>query len=256
MSLQIKNKVVLISGGASGLGLGAALHFQSLGAVVVVLDVDQQKLDNVIEQHHLHGFHCDITSDQQLNQIVRQVQTNFNAIHAVINCAGIVTGERLVKREGVHKMSVFEKIMSVNVIGSFNLMRLTAQVMSEQAVLNEDGERGVIINTSSVAATDGQIGQVAYSASKGAVAAMTLPAARELARFGIRVMCIAPGIMNTPMMQGFTDQVQQSLHESVPFPKRMGHVEEFASLAAQMVSNPYLNGETIRLDGAIRMAEK
>ena len=254
--MLIKNKVVLISGGASGLGLGAALHFQSLGAIVVVLDVDQQKLDNVIEQHQLHGFHCDITSDQQLNQVVQQVQTNFNVIHAVINCAGIVAGERLVKREGVHKMSVFEKVMSVNVIGSFNLMRLTAKVMSEQAVLNEDGERGVIINTSSVAATDGQIGQVAYSASKGAVAAMTLPAARELARFGIRVMCIAPGIMDTPMMQGFTEQVQQSLHESVPFPKRMGLVEEFASLAAQMVSNAYLNGETIRLDGAIRMAEK
>jgi len=250
------DRVALVTGGASGLGLATALAFQQRGWRVAVLDRNQERLDEVKQQHGCDAFCCDVTLAQEIESVVQRVVQTCGAIHANVNCAGIAPAARVVSREGAQPLDAFESVIKVNLLGTFNVLRVVAEQMLKQDTLNEDGERGVIINTASVAAFDGQIGQAAYSASKGGVAAMTLPIARELSRFGVRVMAIAPGIMQTPMMAGMPESVQDSLHASVPFPARMGHPQEFAHLACHIVENTYLNGEVIRLDGSIRMPAK
>jgi NAD(P)-dependent dehydrogenase (short-subunit alcohol dehydrogenase family) len=197
----------------------------------------------------------DVTDEASAKAAVAAAQSAFGALNGLVNCAGIAVGEKVVGKEGPHALASFARTINVNLIGSFNLTRLAADVMSRNAP-NAGGERGVIVYTASVAAFDGQIGQAAYSASKAALVGMTLPIARELARFGIRVMTIAPGLFETPMMAGLPAEVQASLAKSVPFPSRLGRPDEYASLVAEIIRNEMLNGETIRLDGAIRMAPK
>ncbi|MDT4836420.1 putative oxidoreductase [compost metagenome] len=198
---------------------------------------------------------ADITREEDARAAVAVAREAFGGLHGLINCAGIAPAEKVVGRNGAHGLDSFRRVIEVNLIGSFNMLRLAAEAMA-QGEPNAEGERGVIINTASVAAFDGQMGQAAYSASKGGVAAMTLPVARDLARSGIRVMCIAPGIFETPMMAGMPQEVQDSLAANVPFPPRLGRPAEYAALARHIIENSMLNGETIRLDGALRMAAK
>jgi NAD(P)-dependent dehydrogenase (short-subunit alcohol dehydrogenase family) len=237
--MDIMGKTILITGAASGLGLAAARYLAARGATIIGLD------KNVGE----YCLACDITSAESVKKII-DAQTD---IHAVINCAGIIHGARIVGKTGAMPLEDFTKVIQVNLIGTFNVLRLCAEKMATQATVNAIGERGVIINTASVAAFEGQLGQVAYSASKGGVASMTLPAARELARFGIRVMTIAPGVMETPMVAGMTPELQQALCADVPFPKTLGNPEDYAKLCLHIIENTYLNGSIIRLDGALRM---
>lgn len=196
-----------------------------------------------------------VTDETQARSAVAATMEAFGAVHGLVNCAGVVGGEKVLGKSGVHGLDSFSRIVGINLIGSFNMLRLAAEAMT-QGEAEASGERGVIINTASIAAFDGQIGQVAYAASKGGVASMTLPAARELARYGIRVMTIAPGIFETPMMAGMTEAVRESLAAGVPFPPRLGRPEEYAALVRHIIENSMLNGEVIRLDGALRMAAK
>ncbi|MCL4135693.1 UNVERIFIED_CONTAM: hypothetical protein GTU68_016342 [Idotea baltica] len=198
---------------------------------------------------------ADVTSAEDVLQAIATAKSRFGGVHGLVNCAGIAPGQKIVGRDGSHDLQLFSKAVSINLIGTFNMMRLAAEAMAESEA-GPDGERGVIVNTASVAAFDGQIGQAAYAASKGGVVSLTLPAARELARSGIRVMAIAPGIFETPMMAGLPQEVQNSLGAKVPFPQRLGKASEFAELVAAIFGNPMLNGEVIRLDGALRMTAK
>lgn len=250
--MQLEDKSVLITGGASGLGLATALFCQSQGASVTVLDFNQDALAQVQQIHGLGILQANVAQADE----VETALSSMSDLHVAVNCAGIVTGKRIVGKSGPQPLADFSKVIEVNLIGTFNIMRVAAAKMLQQQPLGEDGERGVIINTASVAAFDGQIGQAAYSASKGGIVAMTLPAAREFAQFGVRVMAIAPGIMATPMMASLAEKVQSSLGQAVPFPQRMGSANEFAQLVGHIVQNSYLNGEVIRLDGSIRMAAK
>ncbi|MDP1574709.1 MAG: SDR family NAD(P)-dependent oxidoreductase [Coxiellaceae bacterium] len=237
--MDISGKTIVVTGAASGLGAATAAYLSARGAYVV--GIDRNANESVIE--------CDITS----SDAVKKVIDSQKELHAVINCAGIIHGARIVGKKGAMPLEDFSRIVQVNLIGTFNVLRLCAEKMSVQAAVNEVGERGVIINTASVAAFEGQLGQISYSASKGGVASMTLPAARELSRFGIRVMTIAPGVMETPMVAGMTPELQQALCADVPFPKKLGKPAQFAALCAHIIENDYLNGSTIRLDGALRM---
>lgn len=242
--MDIKNKTVLITGAASGLGAATAQYLSGLGANIIALDKNKTA-DHIAD----HIIECDITDDNNLKKIIN----NIDQIHIVINCAGISHAKRLVGKNGPMELAEFQKVININLIGTFNIMRLCADKISKQKVVNNIGERGVIINTASVAAFEGQLGQVAYSASKGAIASMTLPAARELAQFGIRVMTIAPGVMQTPMMALMPTEVQEKLTADIVFPKKLGDPKNFAELVAHIIHNDYLNGSTIRLDGAIRL---
>ncbi|NQD96983.1 SDR family NAD(P)-dependent oxidoreductase, partial [Pseudomonas sp. CrR25] len=197
----------------------------------------------------------DITREEDGRRAVAAALETFGGLHGLINCAGIAPAEKILGRNGAHGLDSFSRVIQVNLVGSFNMLRLAAEAMA-QSEANEEGERGVIVNTASVAAFDGQMGQAAYAASKGGVAALTLPAARDLARSGIRVMCIAPGIFETPMMAGMPQEVRDSLAANVPFPPRLGRPDEYAALVRHIIENPMLNGEVIRLDGALRMAAK
>lgn len=255
--MQIENKVFIISGGASGLGAATAQMLVEAGAKVMLVDLNAEA---VAEQASKLGAQArftvaDICQEAAVEQAVQATLEAFGALHGLVNCAGIVRGERILGKHGPHGLASFAQMINVNLIGSFNLLRLAAQAIA-QTPANADGERGVIINTASVAAFDGQIGQAAYAASKGAIAALTLPAARELAHLGIRVMTIAPGIFETPMMAGMSEPVRQSLAAGVPFPPRLGKPCEYAALARHIIENSMLNGEVIRLDGALRMAAK
>jgi len=252
--MQLNNQVALITGGASGLGLATAKSLQSQGLRIAVLDYDQASLERVSLEHGFVTHACDVADAQAVELACQKVVKEYGAIHINVNCAGIAPAARVVSREGVQPLSAFEKVIQVNLLGTFNVLRVVAGMMMQQDPVDNSDERGVIINTASVAAFDGQIGQAAYSASKGGVAAMTLPIAREFSKQGIRVMTIAPGIMQTPMMAAMPEKVQASLHATVPFPARMGLPEEYASLVRHIIENAYLNGEVIRLDGAIRMA--
>lgn len=198
---------------------------------------------------------CDVTSEAEGKAAVALALEVFGHLHGLVNCAGIAPAEKVLGREGPHRLESFARVVSINLVGSFNLIRLAAEAIAREEA-GEDGERGVIVNTASVAAFEGQIGQAAYAASKGGVAALTLPVARELARFGIRVVTIAPGIFETPMMAGFPEEVQEALGKSVPFPQRLGKPAEYAALVKHVCENNMLNGETIRLDGALRMASR
>ncbi len=255
--MDIHNKVVVISGGASGMGFACAKHLKALGARIAIIDHNESLVNEVAEKLTVLGCVCDVTDDKQLASTVDSIVQELGAIHGLINCAGVAPAKRVVSKEGEPMpLTDFARVIDINLVGSFNLLRLCAAVMAKQDALTEHGERGVIINTASVAAYEGQIGQAAYSASKGGVIAMALPIARELERFGIRVMTIAPGIMRTPMIAGMPDKVQASLAETVTFPKRLGQADEYAHLAAHIITNEYLNAEVIRLDGAIRLAAR
>jgi NAD(P)-dependent dehydrogenase (short-subunit alcohol dehydrogenase family) len=252
--MQIKEKVVVISGGASGLGWATAQRLHALGAYVVIFDVNQEELKRCEELDGIIAHYCDVTDEDSVANALDLVLKEYSLIDININCAGVAPAARIVGRDGPHSLIDFERVIKVNLVGTFNMMRLTAALMQEKDPVAKDDNRGVIINTASVAAFEGQIGQAAYSASKGGVAAMTLPAARELARFGVRVMTIAPGIMQTPMMAAMPEKVQESLLDNITFPKRMGAATEYAKLVEHIIANDYLNGSVIRLDAAIRMA--
>jgi len=255
--MQIKDSVFLIPGGASGLGAATAKHLAAAGGKVMLADLNRQAGETFAAGLGARARFvvADVTSEAQMQQAVDGAVQAFGALHGLINCAGIAPGERVVGKNGPHRLEAFSRAININLIGSFNALRLAAQAMSANQP-NADGERGVIINTASIAAFEGQIGQAAYSASKGGIVAMALPVARELARVGIRVMTIAPGIFDTPMLQGLSEEVRASLGAQVPFPSRLGRPEEYARLAAFIIENPLLNAEVIRLDGAIRMAAK
>ena len=253
--MEIKGTAALVTGGASGLGQATATRLVELGAKVTLLDLPGQALDQAAAALGCQAVPCDVTDADQAEQAVSNAAQKNGPARTLVNCAGIAPAGRIVGRAGPLPLDQFEQVIKVNLIGSFNLMRLAATAMTALEP-NADGERGVIVNTASVAAFDGQIGQAAYAASKGGIAALTLPAARELARFGIRIVTIAPGIFETAMLKSLPEEVQQSLGASVPFPPRLGRPSEYADLVQTILDNPMLNGETIRLDGALRMAPK
>lgn len=252
--MDIKNKVFIVTGGASGLGAGTARMLVREGARVVLADVQDEAGQKLAQELGQVYVHCDVTQEADAQKAV-DAATGLGKLFGLINCAGIAPASRIVGRNGPHALDLFQKVIMVNLIGTFNMSRLASQAMS----LNEPEstmERGVLINTASVAAYDGQIGQAAYAASKGGVVGMTLPIARDLAKLGIRCVTIAPGIFSTPMMQNMPQEVQDSLAASIPFPSRLGLPEDYAKLVQSIITNEMINGETIRLDGAIRMAPK
>ena len=253
--MDIDGKVAVVTGGASGLGKATAEAIVAAGGKAALLDRNAELAQQTAAAlgEHAAAFAVDVADAASAEAVIGQVVERFGAIHINVNCAGIAAAGRTVGRDGPLALEVFNFVIQVNLVGTFNTLRLCAAQMAKNEPAGDDGERGVIVNTASVAAYDGQIGQAAYSASKGGVVGMTLPIARDLARSGIRVCTIAPGIFETPMMLGAPDRVRQPLIEMVQFPNRLGDAEEFAVLARQIVENPYLNGETIRLDGAIRM---
>ncbi len=255
--MQIKDRVFLITGASSGLGAATARMFVDAGARVVLGDINAEagarQADALGDAARFVA--TDITREEDVQRLVDTAKREFGALNGVVNCAGLVIGERILGKQGPHRLDSFARIINVNLIGTFNVLRIAASAMAEGTADNE-GERGVVVNTASVAAFDGQIGQAAYAASKGGVAALTLPAARELARVGVRVVTIAPGIFETPMMAGMTPEVQAALGASVPFPPRLGRPSEYAALVRHIVENTMINGEVIRLDGALRMAPK
>lgn len=255
--MHIAEHTFVISGGASGLGAASARHLISQGARVLLLDINQQAVIEQAQQlgQQALGIACDICDSEQVQQALACATGRFGAVHGLINCAGIVGAQRILGRKGAHDLDDFARVVQINLIGSFNMLRLTAQLMATNPA-NAAGERGVIINTASIAAYDGQLGQAAYAASKGALVSLTLPAARELAAQGIRVMTIAPGVFETPMMAGMSDEVRAGLSADVPFPARLGQPEEYAALVQHIIENSMLNGEVIRLDGALRMGVK
>lgn len=258
--MQIKDSVFIVTGGASGLGAGAVRLLAAEGGKVVIADLNRTAGEALASELGAQGAAArfvatDVAEEASAQACVAATLAAFGAVHGLIGCAGIVMGEKTVGKEGAHALASFRRVIDINLVGAFNMIRLAAEAMGRNAP-NAEGERGVIVSTASVAAYDGQIGQAAYAASKGGIVAMTLPIARDLARMGIRVMAIAPGIMETPMMAGMTEEARDALAGMVPFPPRMGRPSEFAALVGQIVENPYLNGETIRLDGAIRMQPK
>ena len=255
--MHIANKHFIVSGAASGLGAATAQMLVEAGAKVMLVDLNAQAVEAKARElgDNARFAVADISDEQAAQAAVDAAVNAFGSLHGLVNCAGIVGAEKVLGKQLPHGLGSFAKVINVNLIGSFNLLRLAAAAMAEGAA-DEGGERGVIINTASIAAYDGQIGQAAYAASKGAIASLTLPADRELARFGIRVMTIAPGIFETPMMAGMTEDVRASLAAGVPFPPRLGRPQEYAALARHIIENSMLNGEVIRLDGALRMAAK
>jgi len=253
--MLIKNSVFLITGGASGLGEATARMAAENGAKVVIADLQADLGEKLAKEIGGRFAKCDVTSEADGKAAVALAVKEFGGVHVLVNCAGIAIAERTLGKEAPHDLARFARVIGINLIGTFNMIRLTADAMAK-AGPNAAGERGVIINTASVAAYDGQIGQAAYSASKGGIVGMTLPIARELAMFGIRVCSLAPGIFSTPMLAGMPQELQDSLGKQVPFPPRLGRPEEFAALVQTIFEVPYLNGETIRLDGAIRMQPK
>ncbi|WP_298286099.1 3-hydroxyacyl-CoA dehydrogenase [Acidocella sp.] len=255
--MQIEQRVFLITGGGSGLGAATARHLAALGARVVLADVNEAAgtaLAVALGGNALF-VRTDVTSGADGEAAMAAAVAKFGRVDGLVNCAGIAPGEKVVGREGPHRLESFARAVSINLIGTFNMLRLAADQMAKQEP-GAEGERGVIINTASIAAYDGQIGQAAYAASKAGVAGLTLPVARELARLGIRCVTIAPGIFETPMMEAMPQAVKDSLGATVPFPPRLGKPDEFAALVAHIVQNIMLNGEVIRLDGALRMAPK
>ena len=256
--MDIQNSVAVITGGGSGLGEATARALSAKGAKVAVLDLSKSNGAAIAEELGATAMflEADVTNDEQLAAAIAQAAERLGAIHVAVNCAGIATaGKTLGKGNEPLNIGPFRRTIEVNLIGTFNVIRFVAAQMAKNPP-GDDGERGVIINTASVAAFDGQIGQAAYSASKGGVVGMTLPIARDLSRDGIRCCTIAPGIFETPMLMGLPEPARQALGASVPFPQRLGRPTEYAALACQIIENSMLNGETIRLDGAIRMAPK
>jgi NAD(P)-dependent dehydrogenase (short-subunit alcohol dehydrogenase family) len=255
--MQLAGSIAVITGGASGLGAATARLFAGAGAKLALWDRNAAAGNALAAEFGNNGLfvETDVTNSDNVERAVAQVQERFGSVHIVVNSAGIATAERVIGRQGPLPLERFERVIQVNLIGTFNVIRLTATLMLQNTP-NAEGERGVIINTASVAAFEGQIGQPAYAASKAGVAGMTLPIAREFASQGIRVVAIAPGVFATPMVAGLPEPAQQALGAAVPFPKRLGRPDEYAALARHIVENVMLNGETIRLDGALRMGPR
>ena len=253
--MDMKGHAAVVTGGASGLGAATAAELARAGVKVACLDVNLDGARAVAEKIGGYAVHCDVTNAEQAAAALGQARDRHGAARILINCAGVGPAKRIVGRDGPMPLGDFERVIAINLIGTFNMMRLVAADMQSLSPL-ADGERGVIISTASVAAFEGQIGQAAYSASKGGVAALVLPAAREFAQFGIRVNAIAPGIFRTPMLMALPEEAQKSLAAAVPFPKLLGRHDQFAALARHIIENTYINGEVIRLDGALRMAPR
>jgi NAD(P)-dependent dehydrogenase (short-subunit alcohol dehydrogenase family) len=255
--MQLGGSTFIVTGGASGLGGATVRMVVAAGGNAVVADVKDAEGQALAKELGAHAkfVRTDVTDEAAGKAAVAAALEGFGALHGLVNCAGIVYGEKTVGKEGAHSLAGFVRTININLIGTFNMIRLAAEAMSRNAP-SAEGERGVIVNTASVAAFDGQIGQAAYSASKAGVAGMTLPIARDLSRNGIRVMTIAPGLFQTPMVGQIPPEIAESLGKMVPFPPRLGRPEEYASLVAEIIRNVMLNGEVIRLDGAIRMAPK
>jgi len=257
LCMNLRGSTFLITGGSSGLGAACARRFVGQSARIVLADLNQEAGEKLASElgQQARFIHTDVTSAESVEQAIAGGVAAFDKLDGVIHCAGILGAARVLGKDGPHDLALFRRIIEVNLVGTFNVVRLAAAAIAKNEA-NADGERGVIVLTSSVAALEGQIGQAAYAASKGGVAALTLPVARELARFGIRVVSIAPGVFETPMMEGLSATAQQELAAQVPFPPRLGRPDEFAALSQQIVENPMLNGAVIRLDGALRMAPK
>lgn len=256
--MNIQDVVVIVTGGASGLGEATVRKVVERGGKAAILDLSREKgisLAQELGRERVTYVHTDVTSEESVQEAVEQVAGTFGTVHAAVNCAGIGVAQKTLSRNGPHRLDSFSKVIQVNLIGSFNVIRLVAEQMAGNEP-NELGERGVIVNTASVAAFEGQVGQAAYSASKGGIVGMTLPIARDLAPYGIRVMTIAPGLFDTPLFDSLPRAAKDALGAMVPFPPRLGVPHEFAMLATHIIENPMLNGETIRLDGAIRMQPK
>ena len=252
--MEIQGKVFIVTGGASGLGEGTARMLAAHGAHVVVADMQQERGKTVAREIGGSFVQCDVSQESDAKAVVAKAVAQGKLV-GLVNCAGIAPAEKTVGKNGAHALSIFSKTITVNLIGSFNMIRLAAEAMAKNEP-ESTGERGVLISTASVAAYDGQIGQAAYAASKGGVVGMTLPIARDLARNGIRNMTIAPGIFGTPMLFGMPQEVQDALAAGVPFPSRLGTPADYAKLAKHIIENDMLNGEVIRLDGAIRLAPR
>lgn len=252
---SLSRVVALVTGAASGLGRATAARLARQGASVVLADLPTSEGEAVAKEigGNASFVAADVTSETDVQNAVKVAMDTYGGLTAAVNCAGIGIAKRTITKKGPHPLNEFEQILRVNTVGSFNVIRLVAMAMAEKAPYSESGERGVIVNTASVAAYDGQTGQAAYSASKGGIVGMTLPIARDLARHGIRVCTIAPGLYDTPLLAELPEKVRQELAQSVPFPRRLGHPDEFAHLIQCVLENPMLNGEVIRLDGAIRM---
>src|SRR3954447_12510303 len=253
--MDIKGHAAVVTGGASGLGAATAEELARAGAKVACLDVNLDGARAVADRIGGCAVRCDVTDGEQAAVALAQARDQHGAARILINCAGVGPAKRIVGRDGPMPLADFERVIAINLIGTFNMMRLSAADMQNLSPL-ADEERGVIISAASVAAFEGQIGQAAYSASKGGVAALTMPAAREFAQFGIRVNAIAPGIFHTPMLMALPEEAKKSLAAAVPFPKLLGRPDQFASLARHIIENTYINGEVIRLDGALRMAPR
>ena len=253
--MKLQGNTFLVTGGGSGLGAATARLFREAGANIVILDINEDAGHQVARSIGATFVRTYVSDESSVQQAVQTALDTYGPLHGAVNCAGLGIASKVLSRRGPHDLTQFTRVIQVNLIGTFNVIRLAAAAMIHSAP-NADGERGVFINTASVAAFDGQIGQAAYSASKGGIVSMTLPIARELAQHGIRVVSIAPGIFDTPMLGALSEEVRKSLGAQVPFPQRLGHPDEYAALARHIVENPMLNGEVIRLDGAIRMAPR
>jgi NAD(P)-dependent dehydrogenase (short-subunit alcohol dehydrogenase family) len=253
--MQIGNQVAMVTGGASGLGLATAALLVEQGAKVAILDLNEAALAEASRSLGALTLHCDVRDAQSVAAAMAALHRELGSPRICVNCAGVGPAKRILGREGPMDLAEFERVVAVNLVGTFNVLRLAAAAMAPLDPL-ADGERGVIVNTASIAAYEGQIGQAAYAASKGGVTALTLPAARELAQHGIRVLAIAPGIFLTPMLQALPEAAQVSLGEAIPFPRRLGVPREFAALAMHLIENTMLNGEVVRIDGAIRLSPR
>ncbi len=255
--MHLQDKVFLVTGAGSGLGAATARGLVAAGAKVMLADLNAQAMAALAGELGAAAAYVetDVASEASAVNTINTVISTFGVLHGLVNCAGVAPAEKVLGKEGPHRLESFTRVININLIGTFNMLRLAAEAMLKHEP-DEGGERGVIVNTASVAAYEGQLGQAAYAASKGGIVALTLPVARELARSGIRCVTIAPGIMETPMLMGMPAEVQDSLNKMVPFPTRMGKPAEYAALVRHIAENAYLNGEVIRLDGAIRMGVK
>ena len=256
--MDIKNKVAVVTGGASGLGLGTVTSLVAKGAKVVIFDLNEELAKKACEELGAEVTYSivDVSDEASVQSAIENTLNQFGTINICINCAGVAPPQKTIGRSGAMPLENFKKVIDINLIGTFNVLRLAANVMTKNEPVTQSGERGIVINTASIAAFDGQMGQVAYSASKAGVVGMTLPLARDLSTFGIRINTIAPGLFRTPMANSLSEKVVEKLEMSVEFPKRLGTPSEYASLVIFMIENEYINGEVVRLDGGIRMAPR